>query len=109
VPGTVCVGSARKRSSGAPPEQAAMPRSDPVIGKRVAGQAARVDVLAALRVARRERRGERHRSNHDTNAAGTGFSPITCRNTAQCIASSPRMLAAAFDRSRVANKGTAPR
>src|SRR2546427_5118407 len=95
-------------AAGAPPKQAAMPRPYPVVGERVAGQAARVDLLAAQRVARREHRGERHRFNQDTNAAGTGFSPITCRNTAQCIASSPRMLAAAFDRSRAANKGTAP-
>src|SRR3989442_13595671 len=102
------VGEPRNAASAAP-EQAAMPRPDPVVGERMAGQAAHIDLLAALRVARRERRDERPRFDQDTNAAGTGFSPITCRNTAQCIASSPRMLAAAFDSSRVANNGTAPR
>lgn len=46
---------------------------------------------------------------HATNAEGTGASPSAWRSTAQCMASSPRMLAAAFDRSRSANSGTAPR
>ena len=42
-------------------------------------------------------------------ATGTGASPRAWRRMAQCIASSPRMLAAALARSRLPNRGTAPR
>src|SRR5690606_34968446 len=46
---------------------------------------------------------------HDMKAEGTGGSPKAWRRTAQCMASSPRILAAALDRSRLSNTGTAPR
>ena len=50
-----------------------------------------------------------HAHRHDTKAEGTGTSPSAWRRMAQCIASSPRMLAAALARSRLPNSGTAPR
>ena len=47
--------------------------------------------------------------NHqEKNAPGTGSSPNTLRNTAQCIDSSARILAAASDKSRLSNTGIAP-
>ena len=52
----------------------------------------------------RDRRTEdRTRANrlHETNAAGTGASPTALRRIAQCIASSPRMLPAAFADCRI--------
>ena len=49
------------------------------------------------------------RVRHETKAAGTGSSPRAWRSTAQCMASSPRMLAAAFESSRSLNSGTAAR
>src|SRR5688572_1616069 len=91
-------------------DQAAVARPDAVVGERMAGEAARIDRLACLRVARRQRGDEQRAFQHyETNAEGTGFSPSALRRMAQCIASSPRMLAAAFDRSRLAKSGTAPR
>ena len=48
-------------------------------------------------------------SSHDMNAAGTGASPSALRRIAQCMASSPRILAAALASSRLSNAGTAPR
>src|SRR5690606_25701765 len=50
----------------------------------------------------------RNRHGYEKNAPGTGSSPSTCRSTAQCIASSARMLAAAWDNARSANNGIAP-
>ena len=94
-----------------------MPRARAVVSERVARGAALVDRLARGRIAgRRARRGARRegerrrdRAHYDTKAAGTGTSPTALRRIAQCIASSPRMLAAALARSRLPNTGTAPR
>src|SRR5512134_1834829 len=106
-----------------------MARADAVAREGVAGEATVVDRFAALGVAllpaalagraggarggkRRSRDGGRGAPAHraqSTNAAGTGFSPTAWRRIAQCIASSPRMLAAALARLRSRNSGTAPR
>src|SRR5690606_36607130 len=124
------IGKAR-HTAGAAPEQAAVPRTGAIVGDRVARQATLVDRLAAHGIARvagsrRAGRGgpcraagqrRRHQATgadddarlHDTNAPGTGSSPSAWRSTAQCMASSPRMLAAALARSRLSNTGTAPR
>src|SRR5690606_2320365 len=108
----------------------AMLRAGAVGLDRMAGKAAVVDFLAMAQrrlVQRRPRlpghadRGEQQAEHadggrrpgvagaHDTKAMGTGFSPSAWRRTAQCIASSPRMLAATFASSRSSNSGTAPR
>src|SRR5262245_3473761 len=104
-----------------------MARADAIACQRVAGEAAAVDGLAALGIThfgRNARRRSEHRGEdrecgrrrggtalhaQSTNAAGTGFSPTAWRRIAQCMASSPRMLAAALDRLRSRNSGTAPR
>src|SRR5207237_5491342 len=43
--------------------------------------------------------------DQEMKAVGTGFSPSALRSTAQCIVSSPRMLAAALGRSLVSKTG----
>src|SRR5439155_4464679 len=106
-------------AAGAPAEEPAMARPGAVVFERVAGEAARVDLLAAPRIARggkglracgHDERGRKRATRlHATNAIGTGGSPSALRSTAQCIASSPRMLAAALARSRSWKTGTAPR
>src|SRR5690606_13069133 len=99
------------------------------IFQRVAGRAARVQFLAGGAVAAGEgRRGTGHgekqgryravrrpphhgvepRRHHEKKAPGTGSNPSAWRRTAQCMASSARMLAAAADRSRLPNTGMAP-
>jgi len=64
------------------------------------------DLLARV-VTRGRRRVTPPARAQETNAAGTGSSPSAFLSNAQCIASSPRMLAAAFARSRWRNSGTA--
>src|SRR4051812_5560398 len=100
-----------------------MARTGAVVREGMAGEAAAVDRFArgciALRrpgraCTRAERKGSGRRQAkraqvQDMNAEGTGASPSALRRTAQCIASSPRMLAAALARSRLPNTGTAPR
>ena len=53
--------------------------------------------------------GKKGGVRYETKAAGTGSSPRAWRSTAQCMASSPRMLAAALESSRSLNSGTAAR
>lgn len=115
--------------AGLAPKKTAMPRAGPIVGQRVASKTARINSLAPTRIAhdhglrpRRRRRHHRHKPgatgrqrhlpytpDHDMNATGTGGSPRALRKIAQCMASSPRMLAAAFARSRLSKTGTAPR
>src|SRR5262249_12922218 len=111
-------------AAGASPDQPAMPGACPIVGQRMAGGAARVYRFPGVGVANwrrhgrdcpggRERQSDQHLQGgihlHDMNADGTGASHRAWRNTAQCMASSPRMLAAALARSRFPNNGTAPR
>src|SRR5690606_33632972 len=128
-----------RHRAGATAKEPAVAGAGAIVGERVARDATAVDRLAALRVAvRRGRQREQATQQdpgrrtgipppcqpprprawpardvaprrHDTNASGTGTSPRALRRIAQCIASSPRMLAAALARSRLSKIGTAPR
>ena len=55
-----------RHASRAAPEQAAMAGSDPVVGKRVAGEAARVELFAARRFAACARRRARSKGKSDS-------------------------------------------
>src|SRR6185312_5462809 len=107
-----------RHAAGQPAEQAAMVWPDPVVCQRVARHATYIDLLAVLHIRRRLRAGSaecdgagQHQAArlHDMKAVGTGGMPSAWRSTAQCMASSPRMLAAALARSRLRKRGTAPR
>src|SRR6185312_306383 len=118
--------------AGLPAEQAAMARPDAVVVQRMAGKATVVDVLATGRIAggrlgsawdrepdheNRKETGSNKTSHgrasagsaQDMKASGTGGWPSAWRRTAQCIASSPKIDAAALASSRSVRIGTAPR
>lgn len=110
-------------AAGASAEQAAMPGPDAIESQRVAGCATRIQLVAARgvrcgmgdparadgRQCEQSHRREMAAQNHAMKAQGTGTSPIAWRRMAQCMASSPKILAAALARSRLPNSGTAPR
>src|SRR5690606_39255435 len=111
-------------TAGLTAQQPAVARACAVVRQRMAREAAGIDRLAPEGIARRcecELRGAEPaedgtqqqqlpvRASHTMKAEGTGACPSAWRSTAQCMASSPSMLAAALDRSRLSKTGTAPR